>query len=116
MKSNRTRAGWGRRPPTADDTLRESVLRVTARNPKSWGFVLARMRAARRLTLVEQSAELGASESAVVFLSLCHLPRPSSRDEDLATASALVGISVEALLGVLAAGSDPTPAVEPACG
>ena len=91
--------------PHADPALRDSVARVTATDPRTFGFVLARLRAARRQTLAEQAVALGTTESAVTFLSVCRLPRPGRRDEDIAAVAAIVGIAVEVLRGLL---GDPT--------
>lgn len=107
MRSNRTRGGWDRRPPVADAALRESVLRVTARDHRTYGFALARLRAARRFTLAEQAAALGLSEPALVFLSLFRLPRPARREQDLAATSASLCIDIEVLRGLLA-GATPS--------
>lgn len=110
-------AMWPTGVPHADAALQETAARATAKNSRVWGFVLARLRAVAGQSLAEQAAALDASESALTFLAVCRLPRPHHRDEDLAAVSALVGVGVEVLRGVLACGSDPIPAaVEPVCG
>ncbi len=111
MTSNRTRGGWDRQPPVADAALRDSVLRVTARDSRTYGFALARLRATRRFTLAEQAAALGLSEPALVFLSLFRLPRPTHREQDLAATSTAIGIGIEVLRGLLVGATAPTGGV-----
>ena len=79
MTSNRKSGGWGHRLPVPDDALRDSVLRATSKDSRTFGFVLARLRKEQRLTLGEQAAALGASDSALVFLSVFRLSRAARR-------------------------------------
>jgi hypothetical protein len=85
----------------ADDALRDSVLRATAKAPGTFGFILARLREERRLTLGEQASALGLGESALVFLSVFRLPRPAHREADLAAAATAIGIEVGVLRRLL---------------
>lgn len=101
MTSNRKRVGWGHRLPAADDALRNSVLRATAKDHRTFGFILARLREEQRLTLAEQAAALGVSDSALVFLSVFRLPRPAHREVELAAIATAIGIGVGVLLGLL---------------
>ena len=101
MKSNRRRAVWNRRLPVADDALRDSVLRATAKAPGTFGFILARLREDRRLTLDEQAAALGVSDSALIFLSVFKVPRAARREADLAAVATAVGIEVAVLRRLL---------------
>lgn len=100
------RRPWATAAPHADPALRDSAARVTATDPRTFGFVLARLRAARRQTLAEQASSLGASEDALTFLAVCRLPRPGHRDADLAAVSDLVGVEVGVLRRLLADGSE----------
>jgi len=69
MKNSRPKLnGWQARVPTADAALRESVVRVTANRPGTWGFVLAEVRACRKWSLATQVMALSVSESELVFL------------------------------------------------
>ena len=68
---------------------------------------VARLWAARRHSLAEQAVALGASESALTFLSVCRLPRAGHHIEDLATVAAIIGVPVEVLRGLLAGGRKP---------
>ncbi len=97
---------WPSAVPRADVALRASAARATARDRRTFGFVLARLRAVGRHTLTEQASSLGASEDALTFLAVCRLPRPGHRAADLAVTSALVGIEVEVLRRLLADGSE----------
>jgi hypothetical protein len=106
MTSNRRRVMWPTTVPHADATLREIVARVTAKDRRAWGFVLAGLRAVTGQSLEEQAAALGVSESALTFVAVCRLPRVGHRDEDLAAVSALVGIEVEVLRQLLAGASE----------
>ncbi len=104
MRSGSRSVSWSNRLPQADAALRASVLRVTARNERVWGFVLARLREARRESLAEQAAALGASENAVVFLSTFRLPRPGHHNHDLAATATAIGIEAGVLRALLRAG------------
>lgn len=106
MTSNRRRVPWPATVPNADAALRASAARATARDRRTWGFVLARLRAAAGHSLAEQAAALGTTESALTFLAIGRLPRPGHRDTDLAAVSALVGIEVGVLRRLLADGSE----------
>lgn len=106
MTSNRRRVTWPSTVPHADRALRDSVARATATDRRAWGFLLARLRAVAGHSLADQAGALGTTESALTFLAVVRLPRPGHRDEDLAAASALVGIKVEVLRQVLADGSE----------
>jgi len=102
MKTDRRRVLFECRVPTADAVLRESVLRVTARDPRSWGFLLAKVRAARQWSLATLAMALGVpSDSALVFLSVCRLPRPGRFEEDLATVAERMGIQPAVLWFIL---------------
>ena len=103
MKTNRRRVVWPSRvPAVADAALRESVLRVTARDPLTFGFVLAKVRESRHWSLATQATALGvSSESALVFLSVCRLPRPGRFEEDLVTVAGRMGVRVAVLRFVL---------------
>ncbi len=106
MTSNRRRVTWPSTVPHADLALRDSVARATANDRRAWGFVLARLRAAAGHSLADQAGALGTTESALTFLAVGRLPRPGHRDEDLAAASALVGIEVGVLRQLLTGGSE----------
>ncbi|MCE9561526.1 MAG: hypothetical protein K8U57_05680 [Planctomycetes bacterium] len=102
MKTNRRRSVWQSRvPAVADVALRESVLRVTARDPRTFGFVLAKVRAARRWSLAVEAVALGVSESALVFLSVCRLPRADRCEEDLTAVADRMGVQAAVLRFVL---------------
>ena len=103
MASNRPKLKvWeGRVSVAADAALRDSVLRVTSKRPEMWGYMLAGLRAARGWSLAAQAMALGVPESAVVFLSVCRLPRPGRCDEDLETVADRMGISPAVLRFVL---------------
>ena len=104
MTSNRRRVPWPATVPNADAALRASAARATATDPRTFGFVLARLRAVRWQTLAEQAVALGTSESAVTFLSVHRLPRAGHHDKDLTAVGAIVGIAVEVLRKLLADG------------
>lgn len=104
MLSNRKRWAWDRQPPVADAALRDSVLRATAKDRRTFGYVLARLREERRLTPGEQAAALGVNVSALVFLSVFRLPRAAHRETDLVAASTAIGIGAETLRGLLQTG------------
>jgi hypothetical protein len=90
--------------PSADSVLRESVARVTARRPETWGFVLARLRDVFGHTPAEQASAMGCSVDALIFLSLCRLPRAGRHhDRDLLATVDLVAVPVFVLMDVLAA-------------
>jgi hypothetical protein len=90
-----------------DAALRASAFRVSARDPVFWGWWLARLRDARNLTPEQQAEGLGLTPVALAYLSLCKVPRPSRRDEDLA---AVAGRLVRrAVRGTLVHGSSPSP-------
>src|SRR5215213_1740984 len=101
MTGNWMRGGWSHRLPLVDEALRDSVLRATSKDSRTFGFVLARLREERRLTLGEQAAALGASDSALVFLSVFRLPRAAHRESDLAAAATALGIEVGVLRRLL---------------
>jgi hypothetical protein len=84
-----------------DDALRDSVLRTTSKDSRTFGFILARLREQRRLTLGEQAIALGVSESAMVFLSVFRLPCAAHREADLAETAAALGIEVGVVRGLL---------------
>ncbi len=93
---------WESRVPVVlDAALRECVVRVTAKKPGTWGFALASIRAARGWSLTGQAMALGVSESALVFLSVCRLPRLGRRDEDVATVAGRMGVPVDVLKYIL---------------
>ena len=79
MGSDLRPTGWIRAVPVADPTLCECELRVTARDARARGSLLARLRVARGRLPAEQARDPGLSVSALVFLSLCHLPDPGRR-------------------------------------
>jgi hypothetical protein len=106
MRSNRRRAMWSATAPVADSVLRESAFRVSARHPRMWGSVLARLRAAGGLSPMEQADALGITASALAFLSVWRLPRPGRIDEDLVEASVAAGVGVEVLRELLRAGAE----------
>ncbi|MBA4188921.1 MAG: hypothetical protein C0467_13065 [Planctomycetaceae bacterium] len=90
--------------PSADPVLRESVARVTARKPQTWGFVLARLRVALGQTFAEQANAIGCSESALTYLSICRMPRAGRhRDLDLMATADFIAVSVVVLLDLLTA-------------
>jgi hypothetical protein len=97
----RHKATWLTEVPHADAMLRESAARVTARDRRLWGYLLARLRAAAGQSLAEQAAVLDVSESVLTFLAICRLPRPGHRDEDIAAIATLVGINTQVLRGLL---------------
>ncbi|MBA4190579.1 MAG: hypothetical protein C0467_21540 [Planctomycetaceae bacterium] len=102
MRSSHPKSnGWASRVPTVDAALRESVIRVTANRPGTWGFVLAKVRASRGWSLAHQAVALGVSESTLVFLSVCRSPRPSRREEDLLGVAERMGIQAAALWFIL---------------
>lgn len=105
MKRNRQRREWLVAAPVADPALRESALRVSARHPRMWGSLLARLRAAGGQSPAEQADALGVTASGLAFLSICTLPRPGRIDEDLAGASVVAGVGVEVLRELLRAGA-----------
>lgn len=100
MKSN-PRGVWVSRIPEADAVLRESVLRVTAQDNRTWGFVLARLRTIHGQSPAEQAALLGITVSALTFMSICRLPRDAHREEDLSATAALVAVPVQVLRQLL---------------
>ncbi len=101
MKTDRRRLKWHNSVPKADVVLRESVMRATARDPRSWGFLLSRVRAARGWSLADQAMALGVTESALVFLSVCRLPRAGRCEEDVAAVADRMGVHAAALWFVL---------------
>ncbi|MBA4192092.1 MAG: hypothetical protein C0467_29285 [Planctomycetaceae bacterium] len=100
--------GWVNCVPTADASLRESVVRVTANRPGTWGFALAEVRACRKWSLATQAMALGVSESALVFLSVCRLPRPGCREEDVVVVANRMGIQVATLWFILDLAAEAT--------
>jgi hypothetical protein len=108
----RRREKKDRPTPILDEQLRESMLRLGARDPMFIGFVLAGSRRARGLTPEQQAEVLGISVSALALLSMCKVPRPDQRDADLAAVAKQVGITVEVLerlLGDAGAGEPTLP-------
>jgi hypothetical protein len=102
MKPNHRRVVCHSRVPVADAALRESVLRVTARDTRTWGFVLAKVRAARKWSLTTLAMALGVpSDSALVFLSVCRLPRAGRFEEDLVAVAERMGVPAAVLRFVL---------------
>jgi len=92
----------GRALPAVDAVLRETALRATARDPRTWGSVMHQLREAGNLTPGDQAAGLGVSMSGFVLLSISRLPRPDHQDDDLAETADRVGVEVEVLRGLLA--------------
>lgn len=92
----------GRSLPTVDAVLWETALRATARDPRTWGSVLHRLREAEQLSPGDQAAGLGVSMSGLILLSISRLPRPDHGDDDLAETADWVGVEVEVLRGLLA--------------
>ena len=84
-----------------DPTLQESMLRMGARGPLFFGWVLAHLRDAHGLAAEEQAARLGLSAASLAVLAMCKVPRPDRLDEDLATVAAHVGVGVKQLARVL---------------
>jgi hypothetical protein len=101
MKREQGSGAWGCRLPAVDPVLRDSVIRVTAKDPRTFGSVLARLREKGRLTLEEQAAALGVSGSALVFLCVFRLPRAAHREADLTAVVSAVGIGGDVLRGLL---------------
>lgn len=101
MNTERKPGTWGRRLPAVDPVLRDSVIRVTARDRRTFGFVLTRSREERRLTLTEQAAALGVGDSALVFLCVFRVPSDDRREADLAVVASAVGVGVDVLRGLL---------------
>ena len=70
MRRERHGATWPTGVPHADIALRDSVARVTAHDRRTWGFVLARLRASAGQSLADQAVALGTTESALTFLAV----------------------------------------------
>jgi hypothetical protein len=77
------------------------VIRVTAKDDRTFGFVLGRLREQRGLTLDEQAAALGVSAAVLVFLCVFRVPPAAHREADLAAVASAVGIRVDVLRGLL---------------
>jgi hypothetical protein len=95
--------------PVLDERLRESMLRLGARDPMFIGFGLAGLRQARGLTPEQQAEALGISVSAHALLCMCRVPRADQRDADLAAVAKHVGITVEVLEQLLGDALEPPP-------
>jgi hypothetical protein len=110
MKANHRRAVWQSRVPVVDATLCECILRVTSRDPRSWGYLLAKVREARRWSLATQATALGIPESSLVFLSVCRLPRADRGEDDLVLVADRMGVPAAALRFVLDLATDSSAA------
>ena len=93
--------------PAVDAVLRETALRATARDPRTWGSILQRLRETEHFSPGDQAAGLGVSMSGLVLLSISRLPRPDHEDDDLAETAGRVGVEVEVLRGLLVGVTGP---------
>src|SRR5437660_1492605 len=84
-----------------EPSLREGMLRLGARGRIFFGWWLARLRAARGLTVEQQAEALGLTTSAMAHLSVCRVPRPEYRAADVAKVADAVGLQAENLERVL---------------
>jgi len=105
MKTNRRWVVWPSRVPVVDTTFRESVLRATARDPRTWGFFLARLRAARGWSVSTQNTASGLSLDALICLSIWRLPRAELRAEDIARVAKCLGLREQVLHDLLSLAS-----------
>jgi hypothetical protein len=91
-----------------DERLRNSLVRMGRKDAMFFGHALARLRQAIGVSVEQQATTLGLTPSGLAFLSMCKVPHPDHRDDDLAVVSGRVGLSPEVLADLLrqAAGLD----------
>jgi hypothetical protein len=87
--------------PRYNEAMRAVLLQKTATSADLIGFVLARHREARNLTVEAQAALLGIDGDALVRLSLCKAPRPRQFRKDVEAVCRPVGAAVEVLADIL---------------
>lgn len=86
---------------TPRDRLNAAAVRVTAANPATVGFWLAKHRESEGLSPEELAAKLRTDARGLALLSLCATPRPDEFAADASKIADRCGIDLEALVNVL---------------
>ncbi len=98
--------GKRRREHPLDETLKAGMLRLGARDPIFWGFLLATLRASHGQTVEQQAEQLGLTLAEFAYFSVCRRPRAEHHAADLASVAEVVGLTVESLAALLRQAAD----------
>lgn len=100
---------------THRDHLHVAALRVTAADPATVGFWLAKHRETEGLSAADLAAKLGTDARGLALVAVCAAPRPDAFAADTAAVAVRCGVDPGVLANVLrqeqgfAAWSNPSP-------